>query len=182
MEVSMHADFAANTVQTLIATIPDQRLRELVTEILTAAVRCLTAETAKAAASTTAAPANGRRRHHSRDKARAHWSRARRDAENAKHRERRALARAEGAGNGRKRRGRKPSAGAAAGNGAEAAANGRHVVKAQALWQHAAKLEPKEPWRAVVRELGIAEAAAQAAQRDGILPCTPRAAARFLTL
>ena len=50
------------------------------------------------------------------------------------------------------------------------------------LWAHAAKLEPKEPWRAIVRELGIAEAAAQAAQRDGILPCTPRAAARFMTL
>jgi len=55
-------------------------------------------------------------------------------------------------------------------------------VKAEALWAHAAKLELKAPWRAVVRELGIAEAAAQAAQRDGILPCTPRAAARFLTL
>jgi hypothetical protein len=50
------------------------------------------------------------------------------------------------------------------------------------LWEHAAKLEPKAPWRAIVRELGVAEAAAQAAQRDGILPCTPRAAARFMTL
>ena len=51
-----------------------------------------------------------------------------------------------------------------------------------ALDHERAKLELKAPWRAVVRELGIAEAAAQAAQRDGILPCTPRAAARFLTL
>jgi len=138
--------------------------------------------TAEAAASAPASvPGNGRR-HRSRDKARAHWSQARRDAELAKRREQRALARAGRAGNGRKRRGRKPSTGTAAGNGAETAADGRHVVKAQALWAHAAKLEPKEPWRAIVRELGIAEAAAQAAQRDGILPCTPRAAARFMTL
>ena len=176
----MHADFAANTVQTLIATIPDQRLRELVTEILTAAVRYLTSSSATPEPAPV--PGNGRRRHRSRDKARAHWSRARRDAENAKHRERRALARAGRAGNGRKRRGNKPTAGTAASNGAAAAVNGRHAVKAEALWAHAAKLELKAPWRAVVRELGIAEAAAQAAQRDGILPCTPRAAARFLTL
>jgi len=176
----MHADFAANTVQTLIAAVPDQRLRALVTEILAAVVRCLTARTEAPARDPV--PANGRRRRRgsSRDKARAHWSQARRDAENAKTRERRALAHAGGAGNGRKRRGRKPSAGSATVNGAEA--NGRHVIKAQALWAHAAKLEPQAPWRAVVRELGIAEAAAQAAQRDGILPCTPRAAARFLTL
>jgi hypothetical protein len=141
-----------------------------------AAVRCLTAETA-ASASTTA-PATGRRRHRSRDKARAHWSRARRDAELAKRRERRALARA---GNGRKRRGRKGVADA--GNGTEATANGRRVpVTAAALWAHAAKLEPKAPWRAVVRELAVSESAAQAAMRDAVLPCTPRAAARFLGL
>jgi hypothetical protein len=176
----MRANFAASAVHTLIATIPDQRLRELVTEILTAAVRYLTSSSATPEPAPV--PGNGRRRHRSRDKARAHWSRARRDAENAKHRERRALARAGRAGNGRKRRGNKPTAGTAASNGAAAAVNGRHAVKAEALWAHAAKLELKAPWRAVVRELGIAEAAAQAAQRDGILPCTPRAAARFLTL
>ena len=38
------------------------------------------------------------------------------------------------------------------GNGAELTANGH--VSPQALWQHAAKLEPKAPWRAVIRELG----------------------------
>jgi hypothetical protein len=166
----MHANF----VHTLIAAVPDQRLRELVVGIVLAAVRCLTAETAETSPT---APTHGRR-HRSRDKARAHWSRARRDAELAKRRERRALARA---GNGRKRRGRKPVA--AAGNGTEATANGRRVpVTAAALWAHAAKLEPKAPWRAVVRELAVSESAAQAAERDGILPCTPKQTRRFLQL
>jgi len=75
----MRANFAASAVHTLIATIPDQRLRELVTEILTAAVRYLTSSSATPEPAPV--PGNGRRRHRSRDKARAHWSRARRDAE-----------------------------------------------------------------------------------------------------
>jgi hypothetical protein len=52
------------------------------------------------------------------------------------------------------------------------------------LWKHAAKLEPKAPWRAVVRELGVPEGAAQNAHRDGALPpnISAAAAARFLTL
>jgi hypothetical protein len=85
------------------------------------------------------------------------------------------------AGQPPRRRGRKPRADAS-GNGSEPTADGRSAVSPEALWSHAAKLEPKAPWRAIVRELGVAEAAAQAAQRDGILPCTPRAAAGFMRL
>ena len=160
----MHADFAANTVQTLIATIPDHRLRELVVGIFLAAVRCLTVE---AAASEQAAPVRA-------DKARRHWSQARRDAHNATRREQRKLA----AASSRQRRSRKPKAETTpvSGDG-----NGRAVSPA-ALWKHAAKLSPDAPWRIVAREFGVSENVAQNAHRDGILPGTPRAAARFLTL
>ena len=65
------------------------------------------------------------------------------------------------------------------GNGAELTANGH--VSPQALWQHAAKLEPKGPVARRHSRARGAEAAAQAAHRDGILTCTRRAA-RFMTL
>jgi hypothetical protein len=55
-------------------------------------------------------------------------------------------------------------------------------VTAQRLWEHAAKLSPAAPWRPVAREFGLRDHEAMAAQRDGILPGTPRAAARFVTL
>jgi hypothetical protein len=35
------------------------------------------------------------------------------------------------------------------------------TTSAQTLWQHAEKLQPKAPWRAIVREFGINEAVAQ---------------------
>jgi hypothetical protein len=82
----MRATSAASTVRTLIAAIPDHRLRDLVVEFFLAAVQALAAETPASAPAPV--PGNGRRRHRSRDKARAHWSRARRDAELAKRRER----------------------------------------------------------------------------------------------
>ena len=158
----MHSSTDSGVVRALIAGIPEPRLRALVAELVVALMHCF-ASPGSSSEETTSPSSNGRRRRRpSRDRARAQWSQARRDAENAKARERRALARGERAGNGRKRRGRKPSARTAAGNGAEAAANGRRVpVTAAALWSHAAKLEPKEPWRAVMRELGVAESTAQ---------------------
>ena len=162
----MHADFAANTVQTLIAAIPDQRLRALVTEILAAVVRCLTAETAASAPDPV--PDNGRRRR-SRDKARAHWSQAQRDAHNAKLREQRKLA----AASRSQRRSHRPKIASenktSAGDGTSGNGTGSGQVSAKALWKQAAKLEPKAPWRAVVRELGVPEGAAQNAHRDGAL-------------
>ena len=48
----------------------------------------------------------------------------------------------------------------------------------------AEKLEPKQPWRAVARELGISDGASQLAYRNLAMPAdvSPVAAARFLTL
>jgi hypothetical protein len=101
------------------------------------------------------------------------------DALNAKRREERRLAREAGQAAGTaRRRGRKPK-----GNGAETHGNG-DTVSAKALWEHARKLEPRQPWRAVVRELGVSDSAAQFAHRNQAMPpnVSPAAAARFLTL
>ena len=162
----MRPTTAASTIRALIAAVPEERLRELIVELILTALRCLAASPGS---SEPAVPTgNGRRRH---------WSPARRAAENDKRRKRRLVR----AGSAPKRRGRKGNADAPS-NGSELTANGRSGVSPKALWEHAAKLEPKAPWRAIVRELGVNEGAAQQAQRDGILPCTPRAAARFMTL
>lgn len=144
---------AESTVRALIDHLDEQRLRALIVELALAVLRCLA--TSPGSPEVAATPSNGRRRRH--------WSRARRAAETPR------------------RRRRRPKVDAS-GNGSEPTANGRFAVSPAALWEHAAKLEPKAPWRAIVRELGVTESAAQAAQRDGILPCTPRAAARFMTL
>jgi hypothetical protein len=91
----------------------------------------------------------------------------RRDAE--KKRAKRAAARAAAKANG--------------GNGSsstEAAA----TKSATKLWQHAEKLQPKAPWRAIVREFGVNEAVAQDAHRTHKLPpgITGDAVSRFLEL
>jgi hypothetical protein len=140
-----------STVRNLLTTVSDQRLRELFVELAVAALRCLTVSPEPTD------PA-------SIDKARRHWSRARRDAHNAQQRERRRAVQ-DGAPKRRDRGG-----------------NGR--VSPEALWRHARKLEPKEPWRAVVRELGVGEINAQNAERNGTLPVniSPAAVARFLAL
>jgi len=151
----------ASTVRALITSVPEASLRELFIEWALAALRCLAVSPAEPTST---------------DRARRHWSRARRDAHNAQQRERRQAARA-GNPNRRGRKGRTNEEKNTPGSG-----NGRSAVSGEALWKHAAKLEPSAPWRAIVRELGVTEAQAQAAQRDGILPCTPRAAARFMTL
>jgi hypothetical protein len=52
-----------------------------------------------------------------------------------------------------------------AGNGAPKPA----AVTAKALWEHAARISPKTPWRAVARELGTNEAQALDAYRNGAL-------------
>jgi len=161
-----------DTVRALIASISEPRLRELVVEAILAALAGLAASLGPCAAPTPR-PGNGRRR------ARAAMAPARRATANARGRTRRHAAKAGAAANGRRRRGPRAKAEAAAGNGDASPAD--DVTPAR-LWEHAAKLEPKAPWRAIVREFGVPEAFAQAAQRDGTLPCSPRAAARFMTL
>ena len=159
---------AADTIRTLIAAVPDDRLRETLLDLALAALAVPAIEEPKPAAR------NGRRRR-SRGKG---WRRGKGkhkidrhrpaylDALNAKRREERRLARKtqEASGDAPKRRGRKPK-----GNGAEAHGNGA-TVSAAALWEHARKLEPRQPWRAVARELGVSDGAAQVAHRNLAMP------------
>lgn len=170
---------AATTVRALIAAVPDNRLRELFLELALAALAVPAVEEPKPAAR------NGRRhrgggkgwrRGKGKHKVNRH-SRAYLDALNAKRREQRRLAReAQEAAGTTKRRGRPKKT---KGEGARSA-----TVSPEALWQHATKLEPKQPWRAVARELGVSDGAAQLAHRNLAMPVniSPAAAARFLTL
>jgi hypothetical protein len=171
------------TVRALIAAIPDDRLRELFLELALAAL-------AVPAVVEKQVPRNGRRRRGSgkgwrHGKGKHKIDRRRRaylDALNAKRREKReaaTLAR-EAAGAVRKKPGPKPKPKS---NGAQVHGNGV-TVAAAALWEHARKLEPRQPWRAVARELGVSDGAAQLAHRNLAMPAniSPAAAARFLTL
>ena len=123
---------AADTLRTLIAAVPDDRLRELFLDLALAALAVPAVEEPKEA------PRNGRRRRgrgkgwrHGKGKHKIDRHRfAYLDALNAKRREKRHLAREAGqaASDAPKRRGRKPK-----GNGAESDGNGA-TVSAAALW------------------------------------------------
>jgi hypothetical protein len=181
----MRPNIAADaTVRALIAAIPDNRLRELFLELALAALAVPAVEAPKPAAH------NGRRRRRGkgarRGKGKHMIDRRRRaylDTLNAKRREQRRLAReAREAAGTTKRRGRPAKN---KGEGAHGNGNGRSVtVSPEALWRHATKLEPKQPWRAVARELGVSDGAARLAHRTLAMPAniSPAAAARFLTL
>jgi hypothetical protein len=69
------------------------------------------------------------------------------------------------------------------GNGGNGSSS-TEAASAKTLWQHAEKLQPKAPWRAIVREFGINEAVAQDAHRTRKLPpgITGDAVSRFLEL
>jgi hypothetical protein len=165
---------AANTVRNLIDTIPDDRLRQLVVEISIAALRCLMADSDAPAAAAPAANGSPRRRH---------LTTARREAHNAARREKRKRgAQARGAKRHKPKATNEGKVSTSNGAGESTASNGQ--VSATALWKHATKLEPKAPWRAVVRELGVSDGAAQNAHRNETLPAniSPAAVARFLTL
>jgi hypothetical protein len=155
--MSMHAaESTTAALRTLIAAIPDDRLRELVLELM------LNGLAASAPAAPAEAPALAKRR--------GGWPRGRRRGA----RKARATA-ARKVATRRRRYSRQPKA-----NGS----NGAETGSAKTLWQHAERLQPKAPWRAVVREFGINEAVAQDAHRNHTLPpgITPDAAARFLEL
>jgi len=109
---------AASTVRALITSVPETSLRELFIEWALAALRYLVVSPESKPTAPTSA-----------DRARRHWTKARREAQQ---RERRRLARA---GNS-DRRGRKGRANT--GGNARNGRNGR--VSPEALWQHTAKL------------------------------------------
>jgi hypothetical protein len=171
----------------LIAAIPDNRLRELFLELALAALAVPAVEEPRPAAR------NGRRRRsrgkgwrHGKGKHRVNrHSRASLDALNAKRRERRRSATLAhvAAGDAPKRRGRKPKGNSAEARPRAGGDNGA-TVSAAALWEHARKVEPRQPWRAVARELGVSDGVAQLAHRNLAMPAniSPAAAARFLTL
>jgi hypothetical protein len=181
---------AADTIRTLIAAVPDDRLREIFLDLALAALAVPAVEEPKPAARN-GRPPRARGQARSRGKGWRHGKgkhkidrrrRAYLDALNAKRREQRHLAReaaGEAAGAVRKKPGPKlkPKT-----NGTQPHGNG--ATTAAALWEHARKLDPRTPWRAVSRELGISEGAAQAALRNLTVPenVSPAAVARFLTL
>jgi hypothetical protein len=94
---------------------------------------------------------------------------------------------ANGAGSRELRRERdraRHAAKAAAIGPSSAVAAAAEAASAKTLWQHAEKLQPKAPWRAVVREFGINEAVALDAHRIHKLPpgIAADAVARFLAV
>jgi hypothetical protein len=82
-----------------------------------------------------------------------------------------------------KRAAARAAATAKGGNGGNGSSS-TEAASAKTLWQHAEKLQPKAPWRAIVREFGINEAVAQDAHRTHKLPpgITADAVSRFLEL
>ena len=172
---------AADTIRTLIAAVPDDRLRELFLELALAALAV------PAVAEPKPAPHNGRRRLR-RGKG---WRRGK-----GKHKSTAAAAPIstrstpsdESSVGSRAKHGRLPARQTPRppkknkGKGVHGDGNGRSAtVSPEALWQHATKLEPKQPWRAVARELGVSDGAAQLAHRNLAMPAniSPAAAARI---
>jgi hypothetical protein len=83
-----------------------------------------------------------------------------------------------------KRKAKRQAAKAAAAKAAAANANGQDVISAEAFWRHAEKIEPKAPWKPVMREFGTNEGVAKHAFKSKGLPphVGPVAVERFLAL
>jgi hypothetical protein len=83
------------------------------------------------------------------------------------------------------RRAARAAAKAAKGSAPGTAGNGEDVAVTPAmLWQHAERIQPTAPWKAVAREFGVKDIHAQAAYRNQSLPPHVGAMAitKFLTL
>jgi hypothetical protein len=176
----------APALRSLIAAIPDDRLRELVLEILTAPARVTKppAIVAKRFGGWPLGKKRGRPRKTTTTKAAK--ARAKRAAADAKTSAAKVNG-ADGADPRERRRERdraRHAAKAAAIGPAGGAAAAAEAASAKTLWQHAEKLQPKAPWRAVVREFGINEAVALDAHRIHKLPpgIAADAVARFLAV
>jgi hypothetical protein len=184
----------APALRLLIGAVPNDRLRELMLELLlhgAPAGAPASAQAAMLAAATSVPddPAPAKRRPgwpkgKARGKRKAKAANGTADVEDysvvrrRRYAEKRAAERAAKAGvNGSPT----PVNHNAARNGAAANSEG---VSAETFWNHARKLSPKEPWRAVVREFDISNGAAREALRNTALPSGVAAAAvaRFLTL
>ena len=179
----------APILRALIAAVPDDRLRDLVLEL---ALRDAPSGAPATPADSGADQARPAPRRLVRGAPRCPPGESRRrqptHGETAAERSsRRRLANAVGAKRGRGAP-RAKAAGNGHGNGKPATRQRRgratEGVSAETFWNHARKLSPKEPWRAVVRELDISNGAAREALRNTALPSGVAAAAvaRFLTL
>jgi hypothetical protein len=160
-----------NAFHAVLAALPENRLRDLVLELLFAPFTTTTAHrkvgrprTAAVEEDNVVVPLqrNGRRRRKG----------AVTDPKLAERRARYAANRKA------KRQAAAKAIKATAGNGQDAA------ITPQAFWQHAEKLEPTRPWLAVTRQFDLKEAIAQNCYRKLSLPRSigPMAITKFLSL
>jgi hypothetical protein len=168
---------ASAAVRALVAALPDACLRDLCIQL---ALNRLTPPPATSPIEPSARRKGG-------------WPRGRPRGSAAKRRQRGTEGSTKGSvdpklATRRKRYEAKRAAARQAAKATEAAANGSNgqdaAVTPQAFWQHAEKLEPTRPWRAVVREFDVKEALAQNCYRKLSLPphVGPMAVTKFLML
>jgi hypothetical protein len=152
-------------IRVLVGAIAENRIRDLLIELL---INCLAPGSPRRGRRPKEAPAVDLTER-KRERARKYAAKKRAAAKEAA---RSAVSAATG-----KRCGR-PRKNGSNGNGTESA------VTAKAFWQHAEKLEPTRPWRAVIREFDVKEAIAQNCYRKLSLPPSigPMAITKFLTL
>jgi hypothetical protein len=162
----------------LIAALPDEHLREFVLEVLLASLTAPPQVTKPPAIVAKRPPGwrLGKKRGRPRGPRKSTLAAAAADEKLAQQRQRDAALKREKRAAARTARQAKP-------NGSNRR-NSPEITSAQTLWQHAEKLQPKAPWRAIVREFGINEAVAQDAYRTRKLPpgITGDAVSRFLEL
>jgi hypothetical protein len=202
----MRATVPAATVKILVGAIADDRVRELLIELLLNGLPSKAADGSPAAANGAQAPRARSRQAASQPKRGRPTKTAARDPTPAIDADALERRRAKARRYAAKRRARDrtakagasarptvsaaPAVSAAAGKrrGRPRAINGSNgtepTITPQAFWQHAEKLEPTRPWLAVMREFDVKEAVAQHAYRDQSLPphIGPMAVTRFLTL
>ena len=166
------------TVRTMIAAIPNDRLIELLLDLL---ARSLPAHAAAEPAPAPETPAPPR--------VRRGWPRGKpRGPRKAKRN--RAATKRTGVNTARRRRyaeqrsAAKRPADHAARPTAASGSTDAGGISAATFWEHAAKLEPARPWAAVSREFDVREPVAQNCYRNRSLPpqVGPMAVTRFLTL
>lgn len=168
----------APALRLLIGAVPNDRLRDLMLELLLRGVPAGPSAILAPATATATDPAPAKRRSgwpkgvpRGPRKAKAENGAAAVEDYSAVRRRRYA----------EKRAAERASSGHAKGSGN---GSGQEGISGREFWDHARKLSPKEPWRSVVRELDISNGGAREALRTTTLPpgVAAAAVARFLTL
>jgi hypothetical protein len=175
MRAMTDADVAAirNTFDSVLAALPQDRLRTLVLELmfapLTTTAHCKPGRPRRGVEGENVVPLHRKRRRRGRPAV---------DAAKLAERRKRAAASRKAARHAAKAAKATKGTTVPTGNGEDM------PVTAADLWRHAEKLQPTRPWMAVVRELGVKDIHAQAAYRNQSLPPHVGAMAitKFLTL